>query len=69
MRALFTCKDTKTPVVLLAGTQWPFFPRLKELGKRGESDAAVRYAVLGHYLVTHIWVSRSSKSSISRGLD
>lgn len=55
MRALFNCKDTKTPVVLLAGTQWPFFPRLKDLGKANDDDSSVRYAVLGHYLVTHIW--------------
>lgn len=55
MRALFNCKDTQTPVVLLAGTQWPFFPRLKDLGKTNDDDPSVRYAVLGHYLVTHIW--------------
>ncbi|GAA5976239.1 hypothetical protein JCM10908_005427 [Rhodotorula pacifica] len=55
MRALFNCKNTQTPVILLAGTQWPFFPRLKDLGKNDEGDATVRYAVLGHYLVTHIW--------------
>lgn len=55
MRALFNCKETETPVVLLAGTQWPFFPRLQGLGKVYEGDPGVRYAVLGHYLVTHIW--------------
>ncbi|GAA5863860.1 hypothetical protein JCM3774_001180 [Rhodotorula dairenensis] len=55
MRALFNCKETQTPVVLLAGTQWPFFPRLQDLGKVHEGDAGVRYSVLGHYLVTHIW--------------
>ncbi|BGP06622.1 hypothetical protein JCM10049v2_002446 [Rhodotorula toruloides] len=59
LRALFNCLETQTPVVLLAGAGWTFFPKLSSLGSRinedGEEVDKVRYAVLGHYLVTDIW--------------
>lgn len=42
---------TRTPVVLLAGAMYEHFPKLKDMGEGG-----VRYAVLGHYIVTDIWV-------------
>ncbi|GJN87499.1 hypothetical protein Rhopal_000448-T1 [Rhodotorula paludigena] len=50
MRSLLNCRDTQTPVVLLAGSSYEFFPRLGHMGGGG-----VRYAVLGHYLVTDVW--------------
>ncbi|GEM06873.1 hypothetical protein Rt10032_c02g0890 [Rhodotorula toruloides] len=59
LRALFNCLETETPVVLLAGAGWSFFPELSSLGSKidedGEEVDKVRYAVLGHYLVTDIW--------------
>ncbi|KAJ8295918.1 hypothetical protein OF846_001254 [Rhodotorula toruloides] len=59
LRALFNCLETQTPVVLLAGAGWTFFPKLSSLGSKinedGEEVDKVRYAVLGHYLVTDIW--------------
>ncbi|KAK4046465.1 hypothetical protein OIV83_006057 [Microbotryomycetes sp. JL201] len=48
MRALYNCKARHTPVALLAGQNWKFFPKLK--------DMDVRYAVLGYYFVRDIWV-------------
>ncbi|GAA5851038.1 hypothetical protein JCM9279_005266 [Rhodotorula babjevae] len=50
IRALINCRDTSTPVVLLVGAMYEHFPKLKTMGEDG-----VRYAVLGHYLVTDIW--------------
>ncbi|GAA5899913.1 hypothetical protein JCM8208_005540 [Rhodotorula glutinis] len=50
IRALHNCMTTGTPVVLIAGAKYEHFPKLKDMGKDG-----VRYAVLGHYLVTDIW--------------
>ncbi|BGP30671.1 hypothetical protein JCM10296v2_002428 [Rhodotorula toruloides] len=59
LRALFNCLETQTPVVLLAGAGWTFFSKLSSLGSKinedGEEVDKVRYAVLGHYLVTDIW--------------
>uniref|UniRef100_A0A0K3C503 FGENESH: predicted gene_1.595 protein n=1 Tax=Rhodotorula toruloides TaxID=5286 RepID=A0A0K3C503_RHOTO len=59
LRALFNCLETQTPVVLLAGAGWTFFPKLSSLGSSinedGEEVDKARYAVLGHYLVTDIW--------------
>lgn len=51
VRALLNCMNTGTPVVLLAGAMYEHFPKLKHMGKDG-----VRYTVLGHYLVTDVWV-------------
>ncbi|GAA5943263.1 hypothetical protein JCM3775_004554 [Rhodotorula graminis] len=50
IRALSNCMATRTPVVLIAGSSYEHFPKLKTMGEDG-----VRYAVLGHYLVTDIW--------------
>ncbi|GAA5932325.1 uncharacterized protein JCM15063_001191 [Sporobolomyces koalae] len=55
MRALQNCLDRKVPVVLLAGSQYSFFPRLKEMGVNSDGASHVRYCVLGAYFVTHIW--------------
>lgn len=56
MRALQNCLDQQVPVILLAGNQYSFFPKLQEMGLK-EGGNEVRYAVLGAYFVTHIWVS------------
>ncbi|KAI5478096.1 hypothetical protein MNV49_005463 [Pseudohyphozyma bogoriensis] len=45
--ALLNSLATQTPVCLIAGSGYAFFPWLKE------ND--VRYAVLGYYFVTHCW--------------
>lgn len=49
VRALINCHTSQTPVALIAGKNYHYFPWLKEKD--------VRYAVLGYYLVTHVWVS------------
>jgi hypothetical protein len=49
MAALHNCWKYAIPVVLLAGWHYLPFPWLKENG--------FRQAVLGYYLVTHIWPS------------
>ncbi|GAA5905246.1 uncharacterized protein JCM6883_006331 [Sporobolomyces salmoneus] len=54
MRALQNCLDQQVPVILLAGNQYSFFPKLQEMGLK-EGGNEVRYAVLGAYFVTHIW--------------
>lgn len=46
--ALTNCLEHQIPVVLIAGSFYPFFSWL--------SDMHVRYAVLGYYMVTDIWV-------------
>lgn len=56
MRALQNCLQHRVPVVLLAGNQYSFFPNLKTMGWK-EGGNEVRYAVLGAYFVTQIWVS------------
>lgn len=56
MRALQNCLERKVPVMLLAGNQYSFFPKLRGMGFV-EGGNEVRYAVLGAYLISHIWVS------------
>ncbi|KAM0790519.1 hypothetical protein ACM66B_003390 [Microbotryomycetes sp. NB124-2] len=48
MRALYNCMKRNTPVALIAGHNWSFFPKLKDMNSR--------YAVLGYYFVRDIWV-------------
>ncbi|GAA5960144.1 hypothetical protein JCM21900_002419 [Sporobolomyces salmonicolor] len=55
MRALKNCLEVRTPVVLIAGSSWDFFPRLKRMGVEQDGEDGVRYAVLGCYFVTAIW--------------
>ncbi|GAA5892509.1 hypothetical protein JCM5296_006150 [Sporobolomyces johnsonii] len=55
MRALKNCMEARTPVVLLAGSNWDFFPRLGRMGAELDGEDGVRYAVLGCYFVTAIW--------------
>ncbi|GAA6051981.1 hypothetical protein JCM3770_002995 [Rhodotorula araucariae] len=62
VRALRNCMETRTPVVLLAGAMYDHFPRLKEMGEGG-----VRYAVLGHYLVTDIWAEGEPVEGATNG--
>ncbi|BGP46773.1 hypothetical protein JCM10450v2_002621 [Rhodotorula kratochvilovae] len=62
VRALRNCMETRTPVVLLAGAMYEHFPRLKDMGEGG-----VRYAVLGHYLVTDIWAEGEPVEGATNG--
>ncbi|GAA5940957.1 hypothetical protein JCM1841_003567 [Sporobolomyces salmonicolor] len=55
MRALKNCMEVRTPVVLIAGSSWDFFPRLRRMGAEQDGEDGVRYAVLGCYFVTAIW--------------
>lgn len=55
MRALQNCLDRQIPVMLLAGNQYSFFPKLRGMGFV-EGGNEVRYAVLGAYLITDLWV-------------
>ncbi|GAA5849045.1 hypothetical protein JCM5353_004142 [Sporobolomyces roseus] len=54
MRALQNCLERKVPVMLLAGNQYSFFPKLRGMGFV-EGGNEVRYAVLGAYLISDIW--------------
>ncbi|GAA6009465.1 hypothetical protein JCM11491_003567 [Sporobolomyces phaffii] len=65
MRALQNCLDSKVPVILLAGNQYNFFPKLRSMGQ-GEGRHEVRYAVLGAYFVTHLWAEGEPVSDQTR---
>ncbi|GAA6059433.1 hypothetical protein JCM10212_005372 [Sporobolomyces blumeae] len=65
MRALRNCLEHRTPVVLIAGSSYEFFPALRTLGKSKDSDDEVRYAVLGCYWVTDIWAEGEAVTASS----
>ncbi|KAL8279372.1 hypothetical protein RQP46_008184 [Phenoliferia psychrophenolica] len=55
VRALINCHKTYTPVVLIAGASYEYFPWLK--------TRKIRYAVLGHYFVDMVWAEAEPKQS------
>ncbi|KAL8276752.1 hypothetical protein RQP46_010861 [Phenoliferia psychrophenolica] len=55
VRALINCHKTRTPVVLIAGHSYEYFPWL---GSR-----KIRYAVLGYYFVDMVWAEAEPKQS------
>ncbi|KAL8292899.1 hypothetical protein RQP46_000593 [Phenoliferia psychrophenolica] len=55
VRALINCHKTHSPVVLIAGSSYDFFPWL--------APRKIRYAVLGYYFVDKYWVEAEPRAS------